>query len=245
MYPRLRFKIEPQKDLTALYAFIAESSYDNGRNLAWACFKKYPILKKYKRGAGMKINHSEASNFINNFYKLKLKIFTENAKKYQSNWQKVAPKYFLLVDKLFFARPWPKGKYFVYLTIWGLYPKYLEDKTFLIPYQHKNKNFINLVIAHELLHFMFFDYFFKKYKKYRSHKYDFFVWHVSEIFNSLILNSKDWQKIFKLKNLDYPEHKKIISRVKKRISGKKLSIDLLIAEILSEVEKIFSPATVS
>ena len=85
-----------------------------------------------------------------------------------------------------------------------------------------------------MLHFIFYEYLLNKYKKYQSHKYDFFVWHVSEIFNVIIMNRLSWQKILKNKDEGYPEHRKII----KKLSKKEYDLDELIVNIMLEVNKI-------
>jgi len=85
-----------------------------------------------------------------------------------------------------------------------------------------------------MLHFIFYEYLLNKYKKYQNHKYDFFVWHVSEIFNVIIMNRLSWQKILKNKDEGYPEHRKII----KKLSKKEYDLDELIVNIMLEVNKI-------
>ncbi len=84
-----------------------------------------------------------------------------------------------------------------------------------------------------MLHFIFYEYFFNKYKKYKSHKYDFFVWHVSEIFNVIIMNKPEWQKILNNKDDGYPEHRKIIQK----LSKKNYSLEDLLENIIVEANK--------
>jgi hypothetical protein len=115
-----------------------------------------------------------------------------------------------------------------------MYPRFLDDKTFQIPAISKKKKVASFIIAHEMLHFIFYEYFLNKYKKYKSHKYDFFVWHVSEIFNVIIMNRPEWQKILKNKDNGYPEHGKIIEK----LSKKECCIDELVDNIVLEVNKI-------
>lgn len=153
---------------------------------------------------------------------------------FEKGWRKEEKQFFEIADRLFSNTPWPDGKYIAYSTIWGMYPRFLDDKTFQIPVSAKKRRAINLIIAHELLHFIFYPYFFKRYKEYKSHKYDFFVWNISEIFNSLILKRQEWKKLLKANNQDYPEHKKIISE----LSVKKYKLDNLIEAIISRVKKM-------
>ena len=117
-----------------------------------------------------------------------------------------------------------------------MYPRYLKDKTFQFPYRHKKKNFIPVVIAHEMLHFIFYDYIHKKFPKYKSYKYDFFIWHVSEIFNEIVQNSPKWFKVFKAKSMGYPEHKRIVNKLSKKYYKKdKWQLDEIINDIIKLV----------
>jgi len=116
-----------------------------------------------------------------------------------------------------------------------MYPRFLDDKTFCIPYLHKNEKYVNVVIAHEMLHFVFYDYFYKKYPEYNNSEYNFFVWNISEIFNSLIQNSNEWIKVFKEQSMTYLQHDIIINKIR---DLKINNIDLLIEKIISEVNNI-------
>ena len=119
-----------------------------------------------------------------------------------------------------------------------MYPRFLEDKTFQIPFWHRTPGYVPVVIAHELLHFMFYDYFYARYPKYNRSADNLFAWHVSEIFNTLVQNSPAWLASFKQKSLGYPEHTKIVkqlSRVWYRRS--KWDLDGLVDEIIKEVQK--------
>ncbi len=160
--------------------------------------------------------------FVGEFYRKNKAIIEKNIDLYEINWNKKEKTFYKLVKKIFTEIPWPKGKYIAYSTMWGMYPRFLEDKTFQVPYKHKNPKYVNVIIAHEMLHFIFYDYFYKKYPGYRSKKYNLFVWHISEIFNVIVQNSNKWMKVFKLKTMPYPEHKKVIKKLKEKYKSAKL-----------------------
>jgi len=240
IYPNVTFHKSVKKDIATLRAFIKDAPYDNGRNLDWSIFKKYPELKtEFDKNSHYKIrNEKRVSNFINEKYQNKQDMMDQAMKQYANRWEKMAPKYFSLVDELFSGRKWPKGKYIAYGTIWGMYPRFLEDKTFQVPFKHRKPRYVMVVVAHELLHFMFYDYFYARYPKYRRPKHNYFVWHVSEIFNTIVQNSPQWLHCFKLKSLGYPEHKKIImdiSRTLYRLSS--WDLNALVDKIIEEVKK--------
>ncbi len=92
-------------------------------------------------------------------------------------------------------------------------------------------------MAHEMLHFMFYDYFYKRFPKYLDQeRYSFFNWHVSEIFNSIVQNSKAWAGFFGAKSMTYPEHKRIVSKMLNEFSDKAITdIDALTDKIIKFV----------
>lgn len=238
MYPKTKFKISVKKDIQTLLAFTKDAEFDGGENLNWAIFKLYPNLKTYfKENKIMDIKSLE--KFIKSKYQKENKAIEKNLKIYKNNWQQIEKVFFKLTDELFEASYWPKGKYIAYSTIWGMFPRFLEDKTFQVPHKYRNKKYVNVVIAHELLHFIFYSYFFSKYPKYKDDKYNFLVWNLSEIFNEIIQNSPKWLKIFKLKTMGYPMHRKIVNKLEK-IYYKDIEIntDKLIKDIMEEVKNI-------
>lgn len=229
---KLKFKISQSKDLSSFFSFLFERQYDNGRNFNWAVLRYHPFFKNILKENDSKISKKQVSEYIKDYYIQHGEEIKNNIKNFSQSWEEIEDDFLELITKLFPGQSWPSGKYIAYLTIWRMYPRFLDDKTFQIPYSSKKKKIINLVIAHELLHFMFYAYFLKKYPKYRSHKYDFFVWHVSEIFNSIILKRLEWKKLLKHNNLDYPEHREIIIK----LDNKNLSSLDLINKIMIEVK---------
>lgn len=229
---KLKFKISQSKDLSSFFSFLFERQYDNGRNFNWAVLKYHPFFKNILKENDSNISKKQVLEYIKDYYTQHDEEIKNNVKNFSQSWKKIENDFLELIAKLFPGQSWPNGKYIAYLTIWRMYPRFLDDKTFQIPYSSQKKKTINLVIAHELLHFIFYAYFLKKYPKYRSHKYDFFVWHVSEIFNSIILKRPEWKKLLKHNNLDYPEHKNIINL----LENNNINILPLIDKIITEVE---------
>jgi len=229
MIPKIKFKIDPRKDVSTFFDFLIDSKYDEGRNFEWAILKHYPYFKKFNN----KIDKKIVEDFVFKYYLKNKDIIEKNLLVNENNWRKIEKDFFDLASNLFPKTKWPKGKYISYTTMWSMYPRFLDDKTFQIPAISKKKKVINFIIAHEMLHFIFYEYFFNKYKKYKSHKYDFFAWHVSEIFNVIIMNRPEWQKILKNKDEGYPEHRKIIQK----LSKKGYTLDGLMENIMTEVNK--------
>jgi len=238
MYPKIKFKISVKKDIETLKAFTQDAQFDGGENLRGAIFGKYPKLKEYFKENKIQ-DLKSLSDFIKIKYKKEEDVVKKNLEIYKKNWKEIEKDFFNLANELFDSRYWPKGKYISYPTIWGMFSRFLEDKTFQVPYKYGKKKYVNVVIAHEMLHFIFYEYFNKKYPKYSSDKYDFVVWNTSEIFNEIVQNSPKWVKVFGLKTMGYPMHKDAVKRLSKKFyKTEDIDSGQLIREILKEAENI-------
>jgi len=237
MNPKLKFKIDYKKDIKTFFIFVEETNFDNGRILEWAILRKYPQFEKFKKDDNLVVDKKTIEKFVKSIYSKNKVVILTNLVKYRKKWSKIEKKYFALVKDLFKPDKWPKGRYIAYPTIWGVFPRFLKDKTFQIPYKYKKVGYVYVIIAHEMLHFMFYDYFNKKYSIYKTNKYRFFVWNISEIFNGVIQNHPQWLKIFKIKTLIYPEHKKIIKKLQKVYYGREnIIVDDLIKDIIKALK---------
>ena len=228
----LQFKVSEIADLKVAMGFIKETSFSDGKNLEWA-FKKLhkPVFVYIQKNLGIKKTESFISVYLDKYYSKHindLKIDTIRAKR---NWLKVEQQYLSLLKALF-----PKYKLSTrivkaYITIWGLYPRDINRLTFWIPDIYKPTAYINVTIAHELLHFAFYDQFYKQYPKYKNGKYNYFVWQISEIFNSVVQRSKEWLVVFKMPNMGYPDQEKLVNKLSKKynynIDANKLIKDIL------------------
>lgn len=235
-YPKLKFVINKKRELKTFSIFLNESKYRyNNREMNWAFYKYHPKLNILR---GKKLNPLEKTlivkQYLNAYYQKNLVTIKRGTSKAQKDWQKKEDFFFNLVNKIFKNYPWPKGKYIAYSTIWGMYPRFLNEKTFQFPYHHKKKNFVSVVIAHEMIHFIFYDYFYKHFPKFKNPKYNLEIWNISEAFNILIQNSKEWVKVFNQKAIPYPEHQILIRRMKK-FFDKKQDINYLLKRIIPTV----------
>ncbi len=147
--------------------------------MRWGIFRKYPQLRKFVG------DENRVNAYIRGIYKDKAGDMAGNLKFYEKQWRAKENIFFGLIDKLFPGFLWPKGKYVAYLTIWSMFPRFLEDKTFQIPFKYRRKKYVNVIIAHEMLHFIFYSWFYKQYPRHRQSRYNYFVWNVSEILSYL------------------------------------------------------------
>lgn len=238
-YKQISFRTDANKDVTSFFCFVVDAEYDGGRSLEWAVLDKYPECKTWFADGTFVGKRSDVVRFVKEKYAEHADIIDTNLASYEQKWRVVEPKFHELVRGLFGTHPWPKGKYVAYPTIWGMFPRFLDNKTFQLPFKFRNKRYVNVVIAHEMLHFIFYDYFFKHYPKYEGDDYDMLSWHVSEIFNTVVQNSEPWLKVFSVPTMGYPEHEKIVARLSRIHTGKDgWRTDDLIRDILVEAEKL-------
>ncbi len=233
-YPKLRFIISKKKELDTYLAFLEDSKYkDNSREMNWAFYQLHPKLKVLKdKNLSLNQRKTIVEKYISNFYNRYGQRIKKGTNKEKKNWREIEGKFYELTDEIFGDHKWPRGKYIAYPTIWGMYPRFLSDKTFQFPPKHKKQNYIQVIIAHEMLHFIFYDYVYKKFPKLKSHKYDFALWNVSEAFNVVIQNSPKWIAVFNQKTVSYPEHKNLIRKLEKIWKETDGDIDKFLKKVL-------------
>jgi len=216
-YPKLKFSISKKKELDTYLAFLEDGKYrDNSREMNWAFYQPHPKLKSLKdKNLSLCQRKARIKQYINDFYLKHIKKIKKAVDNTRENWRRIEKKFYKLADEIFGNHGWPRGKYVAYSTVWGMYPRFLRDKTFQFPVGHKKQSYVQVIIVHEMLHFIFYDYIYKKFPRLKDHKYDFDLWNISEAFNVVIQNSSKWVKIFNQKTMAYPEHRDLIRKFKK------------------------------
>lgn len=232
-YPKLKLIIDSNKEIEIYFGFLRDAKYRNlDREIRWAFYNPHPKLKVLKnKNLSKKERKKIIQNYVNTFYRKHLSDIKENTITIEKQWRKLEKKFFTLVNKIFKNHFWPKGKYIAHPTIWGMYPRDIKNKVLWFPYKHKIRNYPLVVIAHEMLHFIFYDYLYKHYLKFKNRKYNFKIWNISEALNIVIQNSPEWIRIFKGESKPYPEHEKLIRKIR-QIWQEKQDIDYLLKKIL-------------
>ena len=236
--PHLSFSILLEKDVSTFFSFVEEASFDGGRNVEWAVFKSHPNLKKFFRGHEFIGKESDIVSYVSEIYDRDRDVMKNRFEQYEEKWRVAEPLYFANVHALFDASFWPEGKYIASPTVWGMYPRFLEDKTFQLPYAPADRTDVLFIVAHEMLHFIFYEYFLAQYPEYRNDGNDFFLWNVSEIFNTVVQNSDSWPQEMNNRDAIYPEHENIVAQLseKYRVISKE-NLDVFILDIMQSVKK--------
>lgn len=238
--PKIKFKINKEQDLKTLKAFVKESKYGDELTLQYSFFDFYPELKKYikrKREGESEFYITEISlikSFLDKEYKKRKDLMKDNLKKVEKAWKDKEKTYFKLTKELFAEKYWPKGEYTACATIWGIYPRFIDKRLFQIPSLEFNEQFAMIVIAHEMLHFAFYDYFLKNYPEYNLNENSFFIWNISEAFNEVVQWHPKWIKEFSSGCDIYGGREKIVKETQKKyfkndiINSKELINELIL-----------------
>ena len=219
-FSNLKFIVDLNKDIEVLNGFLKTAKIFNmEKDLKIGFYDFYSDLEKIIKSKNtQKQKNKLIKSFIQKIYQRDSIQINKAIKDAKRQWQKNKRYFLKKISNLFKNYPWPKGKYVAYPTIWGVYPRFINDKTFFFPYIYKNKNFILFVIMHEMLHFIFYDYAIKKhpeiFRKLDTETGTF--WDLAEIFNAIILSLPEFKKLHKQKKIFcYSEHKKYFSKLKK------------------------------
>lgn len=122
--------------------------------------------------------------------------------------------FFQLASVYFEPTDFPTEEYTCYPTIWPLIARDPIAHTVAFPYQKTDEEAC-YVIAHELLHEIFFRHFHRKFASgNRFDMTDVRLWDLSEVLNVLVMRSSDWQSIFSFPAKPYPEHEELFNRLR-------------------------------
>lgn len=209
MGPALRFRLNKNLDkMMSLDFFDFKTA---GVDFSRGITGPHPFFKKIKEIRPNRIKNRMISEYISRFYEIHNKELLATLRYSQKEWKKIKDDFYTEVNSIFKGYQWPKGKYICYLSIFNCNPRFLGDKTFQVFY--KNKKDIRRIIVHELLHFMFYEYLTERFEvKIPERK----KWIISEIFNTIILNQKEFRGIiWPAKEFGYPEHRNFIRALTK------------------------------
>lgn len=197
--------------------FLRYTRGKNAKKFLWSFFpdEVYNAIDKNKS--------TQARNKIIRAYAFRVhrenkKEIKQGLRRVKKEWASVEKRYFRLVGGIFKNHPWPKGICRGFVTVFYMYPRNISHKTFYFPYKHRLPRYANKVIAHEMLHFMFFDYVRERYRLEEhariSGKPDNYLWQVSEAFNNAIEEWKPYRRVFKYSSSrPHPGTEKLTARM--------------------------------
>lgn len=226
-YPKINFYLNQSMDLKNAIGFV-EHCITSGRKDHARMFLpdqiEHILDSKYSKKDRAKI----IAEFTRKYYSDNKKSLQKGFAHMLLGWKRVEKRFFSLTNNLFKYHPWPKGNYRGFGTIFLMYPRIIDQKVFYFPLATHIPSSIRIkIIAHEMLHFMFFDYVLKNYGLKEGDKD---IWAISEAFNSVIEGWGPYQTISHGKSKPYKEVKKIYAKMK-QLWKQKQDIDWLIDKI--------------
>lgn len=181
---KLRFYLNKELDKIMAEQFLDETG--GGIDFSKNVLRTHPDLKDAK----LNIQHRKkiVSDYFDAYYRVHGVEMEQKVERVKSTWAKQGHEYVAVTENYFSGFPFPAGKYIAYASIIDCNPRFLEQKTFQFFYKKPVADIIH-TIAHELLHFIFFDFVERKMKKEIQLLSQDQLWDLSEIFNVVILRN--------------------------------------------------------
>lgn len=204
----VRFFLNKELDKFMVIQFLDESGggVDFGKNI----IKTHPSLKLAKDDAGARKRLVES--YFEKYYSDHRHEISKKVVQIKKSWERVENRFVKTTEKIFEGYEFPGGRYIAYASIIDCNPRFLDSKTFQFFYKKSVADAVH-TIAHELLHFIFFDFVSKKIKKETEKLSAEKLWDLSEIFNVVTLRSPAYRGIVDHKCVrPYPNHKKYLGK---------------------------------
>ncbi len=204
---KIRFYLNKSFDKFMAVQFLNEKAagIDFGKGIV----KKHPQLKDTAQTNPIEKKRT-INKYFNEYYKENRISLYKKLETLRDAWRKKESQFFDVTKSLFDGNYFQDGMYICYLSIVNCNPRFIESKTFQIFYEKETDDAV-YAIAHELLHFAFFDFIDRKLKKESQTLSEEQIWDLSEIFNIIVLRSDLYKNIINKKFVyPYPDHKKFL-----------------------------------
>ncbi|PLX20867.1 hypothetical protein C0584_03725 [Candidatus Parcubacteria bacterium] len=178
---------------------------------------------------------NEAREYFTKFFRENSVEVERRLKEASDKWSLVSEEFYSKVNKIYKNHSWPEGNYRGLISIMRMYPRNIEDKTFSFPYKEDGET--NVTIAHEMMHFIQYDYLEKinGLEPSEAHDKDKRFWEFTEEFNRVIEKDSIW---------DYLGGKERESRISpelhekiKKLWEEKRDVDYVVENIFPEAKK--------
>jgi len=210
---KLRFYLNKKLDERMAEEFL--NVHGGGIDFGEEIVKVHPQLKSAKSLKDVAQRKKTIRVYFDNYYRIHRTAMLRKIKSVRKVWRKQEKEYITITEDFFGSFRFSKGKYIAYASIINCNPRFLESKTFQFFYKKPLAD-VTYTIAHELLHFIFFDFIKKKFKKEIKHLSEDQLWDLSEIFNVVVLKSSRYRHIVNQKFIiPYPDHRHYIHQFEK------------------------------
>jgi len=211
----LKFEISKQKESLAFFEYLKQ-------------LKSKELLLRFVNLREGQVSLETINKFINSFYFKKIDLIKKNTEKTKTAW--IGKQRFFLTEVSNIFNINYNKTVIAIPSIWPIFGRFFKNRFITFPYNKTTEDRL-FVLAHELLHFIFYDYIYSKYgfSEQRMSSQD--IWNFSEIVNALIQNQEKWIKEFKIKSVPCCTDIKLYKDIE-REWHKSRDIDYLIRKFL-------------
>ncbi len=205
--PKLVFTISKKIDLEVALAFrtVKAGGVD---------FRKWGLLAPHP---DLRIQHLTPivmTVYTERFYREHGKDLKKACLGFVRTWQGVSKTFFSLTKALFGSGFPGSGTYTCYSSMWNCNTRDISHRAFQVFYRNDNPVEI---MTHEMLHFAFYEYIFKRYPNLKDAKHSMRLWELSEAFNTIVLNSPEWRKRLRTRRQSpYPALQDLVRTMRRR-----------------------------
>jgi hypothetical protein len=213
----IKFELNKELDKHVIWDFLGlDKPPVGGIDFAESIFRDHPYLMILKEN-----NKSDEENwkvicdYVDDFYERNIEDLNTSLEAIQKEWRKDESDFFDYISCIFKDPEVSEGEYAGYLSIINCNPRFLHNKTFQVFYKHKSGT--NYVIAHEVLHFFFYDYANKRHSKMFAglDENTGIYWDLAELFDVVAMSASDFMSNRYFENIHpYPEHAKYLDVVR-------------------------------
>ena len=183
-YPKIKFCFDLKTQKRMALEFL---------RMGWPI---HPDLDHLSQYADENLVKQKIASFFENYVQKHCEELSRNFHQAKDSWLPVEESFYRKVDVLLNAHPWPQKSYKAMGSVFYAWPRYIKEGRFAFPISSKYIYQANIVIAHEMLHFIVYDYLEKKFSLTPSERFDRDnkFWQFTENLNALIESGPMWQE---------------------------------------------------
>lgn len=216
----ITFEISKQNEVFVFFEFLNQGIVENTMRL-------YNFIQLENKNTPSK---DKIIRFVNSVYEKELINIELITKKTRDEWKNREDFFFKESTKIFKNKAIIKNEIVATPSIWPIYGRFFDRNLITFPYKNGVDEAI-FVIAHEYLHFLFYDYINSQYKLLQNQDLNQRVWDFSEVINVIIQNQSQWIDVFSIKTSPYSKHQELYNKMLEEWN-KNSDIDYLINKFI-------------
>lgn len=198
--PKINFVVSKEAEKDNIEFFLTYKSR-SGQDSFLVLVRFFPELQNL-RELSQKEQEKVISEFVDKKYEELIVELNRGKEEVSKAWDLIKERFFKAAIELFDSHNFPKTEYIAYLTIFFRFRYDLERGFFYVPKDFKQTS-ATLIAMHELLHFLFYDYWNTYFKEKLDERK---LWDLSEILNVFILMSQPFRYLGGQDTIVYPAH---------------------------------------